>query len=86
MSYVHMIGKKLLCDIILFPSHLSSSNKRSCIFLYRGNAASAGEVTLDCTELRCCNQEPVNSGAVQRSMPTAGEKKVLCLLITPTFT
>lgn len=65
MSCVHMIGKKLLCDIILFPSHLSSYNKRLYIFLFRGNAASAGEVTLDCTELRCCNQEPLNSGTVQ---------------------
>lgn len=70
-----MIGKKLLCDIILFPLHLFSYNKRLYICLYRGNAASAGEVTLDCTELRCCNQEPVNSGTVHRSMSTVGEKK-----------
>lgn len=27
----------------------------------RGNAASASEMTVDCTELRCCNQEPPNS-------------------------
>lgn len=33
------------------------------VFVFRGNAASASEMAVDCTELRCCNQEPLNSGA-----------------------
>lgn len=84
MSCVHMSGKKQLWHftihftwcVILFKKH---------IFLFRGNAASASEITVDCTELRCCNEEPPNSGTANEQCLMWQEKRKISTCLWPTL-
>lgn len=67
------------CDILLFISHNVPFYIKK-IFLFRGNAASASEMTVDCTELRRCNQEPLHSGIANEQCLMWQEKNVSTFL------